>query len=36
VNSGRPFDAGPIFEGMAGAWDRGMALLDDALKPAAK
>jgi Domain of unknown function (DUF1839) len=36
VNSGRPFDGGPIFEGMAGAWDRGMALLDDALASAAK
>jgi hypothetical protein len=36
VNSGRPFDAGPIFEGMAAAWDRGMVLLDGALTPAAK
>jgi Domain of unknown function (DUF1839) len=36
VNSGRPFDAAPIFEGMAAAWDRGMALLDGALAPASK
>ena len=36
VNSGRAFDAGPIFEGMARAWDRGMALLGSALTPAAK
>jgi Domain of unknown function (DUF1839) len=36
VNSGRPFDAAPIFQGMAGAWDRGMALLENALKPDAR
>jgi hypothetical protein len=36
VNSGRPFDAGPIFDGMAGAWDSGMAVLDVALASAAK
>jgi hypothetical protein len=36
VNSCRPFDAAPIFEGMAAAWDRGMALLDSALRPASK
>ena len=36
VNSGRPLDAGPVFDGMAGAWDRGMAVLDDALAYAAK
>ena len=36
VNSGRPFDAAPVFGGMAEAWDRGMHLLADALAPAAQ
>lgn len=35
VNSGRPFDAAPMFADMAGAWDRGMGLLAEvALQPA--
>lgn len=29
VNSGRPFDATPLFSEMAQAWDRGMGLLAD-------
>jgi Domain of unknown function (DUF1839) len=35
VNSGRPFDAAPIFDGMAGAWERGMELLGNALTSSA-
>jgi hypothetical protein len=33
VNSGRTFDADPVFDGMAQAWDRGMALLMEVLGP---
>jgi Domain of unknown function (DUF1839) len=33
VNSGRAFDAGPIFEGMAQAWDCGMASIAEVLDP---
>lgn len=31
VNSGRPFDVGPMCVAMAQAWERGMALLSEAL-----
>ena len=36
VNSGRTFDAAPVFSGMAAAWDRGMSLMAEALAPAVR
>jgi hypothetical protein len=32
VNSKKPFDASPQFEDMSQAWDRGMAILDNAIE----